>query len=312
MSVSEKGTEVKDSKIEWTTHTFNPWWGCVEVSPACDHCYAREMDARFHIIGQRHWGKYEPRKFFGEKHWAQPLAWNRSAAKRGVRERVFCGSMCDVMEDRRDLGAPRGRLYGLVDTCCELDFLFLTKRPQNFRKLLPADWLSKPRPNVWLLTTVESNEYRWRIMELLRVPAVVHGISAEPLLGPLDIAEYLDFGYCGGGHRTRDGRVTWAIVGGESGLNARPSHPDWIASLRDQCVKSGTAFFFKQWGTYAPITFDDRHGANGNKDSVWIHPDGFTSPRGEVRDFGWPMAKMRKKGGRLLDGREWNEFPEVR
>src|SRR5579883_1236835 len=100
------------SKIEWTTHTFNIVWGCTKVSPACDHCYAETFAKR---VGFRIWGKDAERRTFGDEHWAQPLKWNRRAEQRGVRERVFCGSMCDVMEDRRDLDPWREKLYGIIE-----------------------------------------------------------------------------------------------------------------------------------------------------------------------------------------------------
>jgi hypothetical protein len=101
----------KNSHIEWTHHTFNPWWGCAKVSPACEHCYAESWAKR---VGSNVWGRKAPRRFFGDEHWRQPLAWNAEAARRKSRARVFCASMADVFEDRRDLDASRERLWGLI------------------------------------------------------------------------------------------------------------------------------------------------------------------------------------------------------
>ena len=275
------------TKIEWCHRTFNPWWGCTKVSPACDHCYAEAWAKR---TGHAIWGKDSPRRFFGDKHWAEPLAWDKIAAAAGERHRVFCASMADVMEDRDELDKYRIRLWELIEATPNLDWLLLSKRPQNFRRMLPLWWVSMPRPNVWLMTTCESNEFRWRVESLLEVPAVVHGVSYEPAVGPLDLTEYLNFGTCGGGHRTRSTRVDWVIAGGESGAGARPTDPEWFRAMRDDCARANVAFLFKQWGEYHPITRTDG-----------IHE----SPFG-----GHQLIRIGKKNaGRLLDGIEHNGFP---
>lgn len=274
----------QNSKIEWTHHTFNPWWGCVEVSPACDHCYARTFSKR---TGNDLWGKDAPRRFFGDKHWADPVKWNAAAEKLGERHRVFCGSMCDVMEDGKHLNPTRVRLYNLIDDTPNLDWLLLTKRPQNFKRFLPQTWMSRPRKNVWLMTTVESREYYWRIDALDSTPAAVRGLSIEPLLGPMD--DLIDHLY----------NIDWVIVGGESGPGARPMHPDWARSVRDQTRATGSKFFLKQWGEYSPLT---------STDGVQCTPFGDFDVK---TNFGF--AKLgKKKSGRLLDGRTWDELPEVR
>jgi protein gp37 len=223
----------KDSEIAWTDHTFNPWWGCARVSPGCEHCYAETLAARF---GTK-WGTGEERRLFGDKHWREPLAWNASAAKRGVRERVFCSSMADVFEDRRDLDAQRERLWELIAETPSLDWLLLTKRPQHIATMLPA---TLGRANVWLGVTAEdqrrANE---RIAEMLRHDAAQHFVSYEPALGPVDFTR-LDFaspmrnpspndpivrldalrGLVTGMDEYTDRRVSWVIVGGESGPGA--------------------------------------------------------------------------------------------
>lgn len=224
--------------ISWTDHTFNPWWGCVKVSPACQHCYAETFSKR---VGQKVWGADAPRRFFGPKHWEEPLKWNAVAVKAGVRRRVFCASMADVFEDRADLIEARSDLFALIEkTDAGLDWLLLTKRPENIRALWPKgfyepgpDWW----PNLWLGTTVESNDYLARIDRLREVPAVVHFISYEPALGPLD--ESLR-------------GIEWLIAGGESGAGYRPPEIDWFRRVRDRCQEVGAAFHFKQWGGINP------------------------------------------------------------
>lgn len=297
-----------NSKIEWTHHTFNPWWGCVKVSPACDHCYAERDSIRygFSEAGAHFpiWGKGTQRRFFSEKHWAEPLKWDRAAAKAGERQRVFCASMADVMEDNPDVHPARARLYNLIDDTPNLDWLLTTKRPQNFRRYLPPEWITNPRRNVWGLTTVESPEYLWRIDELLKIPFAVRGVSAEPLLGQIDL-ELDRFVLGTGGERRHD--LSWVIVGGESGPGARPMHPDWARSLRDQCVAAGVPFFFKQWGEWSPNKFEFIGNPRGERRAIHLHASS------DHTHIGHPMRPVGKKAaGRLLDGREWNEMPEAR
>src|SRR5262249_55490232 len=150
----------------------------------------------------------------------------------------------DVMERRPDLDQPRKRLFKLIEDTPHLDWLLLTKRPQEYSKLLPKEWLAKPRPNVWLMTTCESQEYIWRIETLLKAPAVVHGVSMEPLLGPITLPT--DF--------LKLGRSAWVIVGGESGQSGiRPTEIEWFRDIRDQCVGARLPFFFKQWGEHVNL-----------------------------------------------------------
>jgi protein gp37 len=175
---------------------------------------------------------------FGEKHWAEPLAWNAKAEKLGVRKRVFCGSMCDVMEDRRDLDGVRLQLYELIEKTPYLDWQLLTKRPQNFRRFLPASWIASPRSNVWLMTTVGVEKSLWRIDELKSCPAEIYGVSVEPLIEALPtIGEHLD-------------GIGWCIVGGESGPGVRPCNVEWIRSVLGQCRDHDVACFVKQLGAH--------------------------------------------------------------
>jgi len=235
----------ENSAIGWTDHTFNPWWGCAKVSPACQHCYAEAFSKR---TGHNVWGVHAPRRFFGEKHWLEPTKWNRAAAKAGTRQRVFCASMADVFEDRADVDDARSQLYGLIEATPMLDWLLLTKRPENVRRMLPVDWLSHPRPNVWFGTTAENDEYLdERGRHMADIPAAVRFLSYEPALGPLSLLpDYTSL--IPSGRRVFD----WVIAGGESGANHRAPDPAWFREVRDTCVEDGVPFFFKQWGGKSP------------------------------------------------------------
>jgi protein gp37 len=163
---------MKNSKIEWTHHTFNPWWGCTKVSDACAHCYAETFAKR---TGHDVWGPDKPRRFFGDKHWEAPLLWNDQAKKAGERQRVFCASMADVFEDYNgpknlELLNARSQLWRLIEQTPNLDWLLLTKRPENILRFLPQAWDQTSR--LWIGTTVENQEQaNKRIPELLKVPA---------------------------------------------------------------------------------------------------------------------------------------------
>lgn len=225
----------KDSAIEWTHHTFNPWWGCTKITEACDNCYAATFSHRLNLDI---WGTSAPRRFFGDAHWREPVAWNRQAEAQGERRRVFCASMADVFEDRRDLDELRARLGELITATPHLDWLLLTKRPQKAVKLAP--WRSAWPDNVWAGTTVEHQRLaKSRIEALLKVPARTRFLSCEPLFSALDLSPWLD-------------RLDWVIAGGESGGRARPSQVEWFRSLRDQCTSAGVSFHFKQWGNWVP------------------------------------------------------------
>lgn len=256
----------ENSKIQWTDHTFNPWWGCARVSAGCEHCYAERDAARW---GTK-WGVNAERRFFGDKHWNDPIRWDRAAAKAGVRRRVFCASMADVFEDREDLYPQRARLWKLIQATPNLDWLLLTKRPQFFDVMLPWTKLANgtPWPNVWLGVTVEDQKRAdERIPALLATPAVVRFLSCEPLLGPVDLRPQADFAYkmlsrfYGSGTFDPEGKspehervagkfpnVDWVIIGGESGPGARPFDLAWARALLAQCRDGKAAPFVKQLG----------------------------------------------------------------
>ena len=225
--------------IAWTDHTFNIAWGCHKVSPGCDHCYAETFSKR---TGHAIWGppKDTARRTFGAKHWAEPLRWNAAAAKAGVRRRVFCSSMCDVFEAHPTIDAERAKLWPLIRATPHLDWQLLTKRPERIARCLPEDWCDDGYgyPNVWLGTSIESQDYVKRAWVLADVVARVRFISFEPLLTAIEMP-------------TRLGEsvwsvIDWAIIGGESGPGHREmplfGATDLIHTLRNERV----AVFVKQ------------------------------------------------------------------
>ena len=269
-----------NSKIEWTTHTFNPWWGCTKVSEACKHCYAEAWAKR---VGQNVWGPKPERRFLSDNHWRQPLKWNRDAEGAAERPRVFCASMADVFEDRDELLETRDRLFDLIEATPNLDWLLLTKRPQNVARL--ARWTDNWPGNVWLGTTVELQTRADELLPYLEsIPAKVRFISAEPLLGPLDLRRWLG------------STIDWVITGGESGPKARPASPQWFTELHAQCMRAETAFHFKQWGDWAP----------GDGINLLAHKKAAKVTAAD----GTEMLRVGKKiAGRTLAGKEWDQLP---
>ena len=233
-----------ETGIEWTDYSFNLAWGCQKVSPGCSHCYAETLARRW---GHDVWGpaKTTGRRTMSAGYWKAPLAWNAEAGKLGVRRRVFSSSMADVFEDHPTIDAERRKLWTLIRATPSLDWLLLTKRPERIAEHLPHDWGAEGYHNVWLGTSVESQDYVWRAKMLARIPAVVRFLSCEPLLGHVDLAVPTD------GHWLDPlviERLDWVIVGGESGPNARPMQLEWARDLRDQCAAFSTAFLLKQLG----------------------------------------------------------------
>jgi protein gp37 len=280
----------KESKIEWTHHTFNPWWGCVRVSPACKFCYAESWAKR---LGADVWGSKAERRFFTDAHWQEPIKWNKEAATDGVRRRVFCASMADVFENRKDLHASRERLWGLIEATPHLDWLLLTKRIEHVKKLAP--WQGKWPKNIWLGTSTEKQNWlEKRVDHLLAHDVMVRFVSAEPLLGQLEMAQWL------AKQGSRRAGINWVIAGGESGVHARWMNPVWAESLRDQCRAAGVPFHFKQWGHWAPEEII-KEGISARAQRVEV-----VGRMGELIR----MVKVGKtKSGRMLDGATWDEFP---
>jgi protein gp37 len=274
----------QNSSIEWTDHTFNPWWGCSKVSPACDNCYAELWAKR---MGHRVWGSRADRRFFSDSHWNEPLAWNEEASIVRKRKRVFCASMADVFERRNELTPKRTRLWNLIDQTPWLDWLLLTKRPQNIHQMAP--WKKDWPANVWLGTTVESQPFaEKRLPFLLQNGAVVRFLSCEPLLGPLDLSAWF--------HKSGLHSIDWVIAGGESGPRSRPMHPDWVSNLLRQCQSAKVPFHFKQWGHWAPTT------------AITEDVPAQTLKLAEERPVRMvPLGK--KAAGRVLEGATWDGFP---
>ena len=321
---------MKIQKSNGATIHFNPWIGCTKVSPACLNCYAeRDMDHRYKKVK---WGQNGTRVMTSKVNWNKPRLWNRCAELSGKRYRVFCASLADVFEDWRGtihdsngkvichgshgsehwftpdsvqtgddpifLADVRERLFSLIDETPYLDWLLLTKRPENVLRMWPrrAGFIYIPeaglmnvyseyrRDNVWIGTSVENQEFaEKRIPELvkLRDLSPVLFLSCEPLVGPVNFrwAKYcpMPFNTVTRVTDELDGlrMLDWVITGGESGPSARPANPDWFRLLRDQCASAGVPFHFKQWGE-----FDDR------------------------------MIRVgKKKAGRLLDGRTHDDLP---
>ena len=259
----------QNSAIEWCHHTFNAWWGCTNISPACDNCYAETWSKR---CGKDVWGKDSPREGMSDHYWKQPLKWDRLAEEAGERHRVFCASMSDVFEDRADLNVHRDRLWDLIESTPQLDWLLLTKRPSKIGKLAPYGKKGREWPrNIWLGTTVEMQRFaRVRIPQLLKHDAAVHFVSAEPLLEKLNLRKYL----------VGERHINWVIGGGETNSD-RPMHLEWVRSLRDQCDETGVSFLFKQWGDHNENLIKLGKKKTGRHLDGRTHDD-FPVPRGQT------------------------------
>lgn len=340
----------ENSKIEWTDATFNPWEGCSKVSAGCANCYAETRANRFHTAK---WGPHGTRRVASESYWKMPLKWNREAVsccpcsfphpahdscngRPYERPRVFCASLADVFEDWQgpmvdakgqtlhdgkawysdEVWVPselrigqsvirmddvRARLFALIAATPNLDWLLLTKRPERFLLC----WPYQSMKNVWLGTSVEDRKAVERIDYIRGMSAAaVRFLSIEPLLEDLGQINLED--------------ISWVIVGGESGPGARPMHPDWVRSIRDQCQVAGVPFFFKQWGEWGYGSVKGLHGKCLYSDGRLIDlaqqaalDEERLSGKEHNRYAPTVMTKVGKKAaGRLLDGREWNEFPK--
>ena len=301
------------TQIEWTDATWNPVTGCTKVSPGCKNCYAERMARR--LAGRCGYPE-TPHAFDVTLHYdrlGQPLSWRKPRM-------IFLPSMGDLFHEDIPLDYIAD-VFNIMAQCQQHTFQILTKRPVRARAVIsdlhewnyadttwtgifPSSMTGAPfpLPNVWLGVSVEN---QWtadeRIPLLLQIPAAVRFASCEPLLGPVDIAEYLSPWLCteAGNREYSQGyrpSLHWVIVGGETGPGARPMHPGWARNIRDQCQAAGTAFFFKQWGEWAHVPADTRHPLPQN-----LH--------------WWPdrnlMGRVGKKAaGSLLDGVQHNEYPQ--
>lgn len=334
----------ENTKIEWADHTFNPWEGCTKVGPGCDHCYAEARNLRFNRGTSINWGPGAPRRRTSLANWRKPLQWQANAAafhaEHGRRQRVFCASLADVFDNEVD-PEWRHELFMLISETPDLDWLLLTKRIGNAKEMIfearrallsPGEMYWPPvLPNVWIgATIVNQAEADRDIPKLLQVPARVRFLSMEPLLGPVSLTssghipvddEGPDrIGYMVGrddgksplypthGEALKRSGIGWVIVGGESGPDARPMHPDWARSLRDQCQAAGVPFMFKQWGEWLP------EGQRAAKEvTLNLHGRRWcTADDGDDRYTRTAVAVHhvgKKAAGRLLDGIEHNGFP---
>jgi protein gp37 len=315
------------TKIQWTDHTFNPWIGCAKVSPACTHCYAEvDTPARSsRAIGLELWGPKAKRRLTTAAVWAMPMRWERLAVKEGRRHLVFCASQADIFEsygeqmvnhkdkplwfdarkysndppvasDTRpgDNWSPytmveaRADLFSLIERTPHLTWQLLTKRPENMNRYAPQSWGHGWPRNVWAMTSVENQEYAdRRIPELCKVPAVVRGLSIEPLLGSINFEPNI---------HNLHGKIHWAILGGESGPYARPCPVDELRWIKQQCEDAAVAVFVKQVGS-KPIDAIDRG-------DTW--PNGYSQRAG---DNHVEIHQRDRKGGDL---EEWPEDLRVR
>ena len=232
------------SSIEWTESTWNPVTGCTKISPGCDNCYAERLALRLQAMGQPNYANGF-RLTVQERMLELPLRWR-------MPQTIFVNSMSDLFH--RDV--PTDYVHRVFDVMARANwhrFQVLTKRSLRLSRLgRELDW----RPNIWMGVSVESRDYAFRIDHLRETDAHIKFLSLEPLLGPLP-----DLNLKG---------VDWVIVGGESGPGARPMRREWVLDIRDQCLRAGVPFFFKQWG-----------GTN------------------------------KKKAGRVLENRTWDEMPRA-
>ncbi len=222
--------------IEWTNRSYNPWIGCTKVSTGCDHCYAETLALQKGFVSE--WGIAGVRHF--TKTASEVIEWNQEAITNKTRYTVFCASLGDVFEQNLQLVEARKDLWRLVKQTPFLDWMILTKRPQNIAAMLPKDW-GAGYAHVSLMVSAEDQKcFDKRVPVLQGVKCKRRALSVEPLLGPIVISK--------GGLKGID----LVIVGGESGDGSRPMNPQWVRDIRDACAREGVDFFFKQWGNWGP------------------------------------------------------------
>lgn len=306
------------STIEWTDHTWSPWEGCQKAGPGCDHCYAEARNARFSGGQPINWGPGAPRREMSAAYWRQPIRWNADAAAAGMRQRVF-PSLCDPF-DNAVSAELRRKFFALIEATPWLTWLLLTKRIGNARSMLPASWLEVGGwpDNVRIGATICNQDEAERDIPKLLELGCPNFLSIEPLLGRVDLERPMpgpDMPQGGGASICQpwmiQSGIDWVIVGGESGPGARPMHPDWARSLRDQCQTAGVPFLFKQWGEWASTwhaQIDPELAAGKPYQTVMpmcrINGTNDSAPNYELSRVG------KKAAGRLLDGREWNGVPK--
>lgn len=337
--------------IEWTHRpgtrgeTWNPVVGCDIVSPGCTNCYAMKMAGRIERMGGAAHYAGTTRRVNGKDVWSGkvhaapdhiltlPIRWKKPRT-------VFVNSMSDLFhEDLPD--ETIDRIYAVMSQCPQHTFIVLTKRAERMRDYLnkrrlewrlsatvidlpllppsPGPWPHLPLRNVWLGVSVEDQlRADERIPHLLATPAAIRWISAEPLLGPVDLKGWCRAAWDGDIRNRRPAaRVEWVVAGGESGSGARPMHPDWARSLRDQCAEARVPFFFKQWGAWTPGENVDRQSGIVETASLWDDAWDFSTENlavtdGHIDDEPDLYRLGKKVAGRHLDGELHNAFPEPR
>lgn len=285
------------TKIEWTDTTWNVVHGCTKLSPGCSNCYAERMAKR---LAGRHGYPAAPHQFqvtTRDDRLEIPFRWRKPRM-------VFVSSMGDLFHEHVDLDFIL-RVLTIIRATPQHTYQILTKRPERMAEIMLSYPANQDASNLWLGVSVEDPLYLWRIHHLITIPAVVRFVSLEPLLAPIDLHQPVL-------HRP-DARLIdhlhWVIVGGESGPGARPMHPAWPRAIRDQCQASGVPFFFKQQGEWS---WDN----SGSSRVAQVAPDGWRADGHGPCGYGtehpgtqqvWRVGK--KRAGRLLDGRQWNEMP---
>ncbi|MBW4978299.1 phage Gp37/Gp68 family protein [Marinobacter adhaerens] len=282
--------------IEWTESTWNPIRGCSRVSEGCRNCYAETVANRFKGPGEPYegliakGGQWNGEVKLVEHKLDEPCRWSKPRM-------IFVNSMSDLFHENVDFETIH-RVMLVMQKAQHHTFQVLTKRPERMLRFFKW-WggecersFPEVMPNVWLGVSVEDQATAdERIPLLLDTPAAVRWISAEPLLGPVDLSS-LPYP-C-----KVKGNIHWVVVGGESGRNARPMHPDWARSIRDQCQTAGVPFLFKQWGEWLPVL--------GQSEGVPIWGKKHSFEDGTF--MGWVG---KKDAGRSLDGRTWDQYPEA-
>jgi protein gp37 len=316
-----------ETAIEWTDFTVNFWWGCTKVGPGCDHCYAETWDKR---VGGAHWGvRAERRKIAGASAMLRKI--NRNAPKfRAEHDRwpnVFLHSMSDMF-DNVVPETWRHEALSEVEAATNIRAQIVTKRIGNVESMVPYGWWMEawPKHVGLMITVVDQAEADRDIPKLLDLKARLGipwvGLSMEPLLGPVQLSGVSKVGkrqwnwltgetgvmYPDGPDFENGPRIDWVIVGGESGPGARPMHPDWARSLRDQCNDSGVPYFHKQNGEFVAL-----NDFTAEQCEWW---NGLSDAKRKAACYpiieGRQMIRIGKKdAGRLLDGRTWDEMPEA-
>lgn len=318
------------TRIEWATHTWNPLVGCARVSPGCDHCYAATFTRRKLTAAHAEASPWDGRIVLRPETLDEPLSWKKP-------RRMFVGSMTDLFHHDVPLRFILD-LWSTMARCPQHTFMILTKRPSRMRRIvdklcwseqdfayidghpdvddeIPDDaWGEEPLPNVWLGVSVENQRYAdMRIPKLLDTPAAVRFVSAEPLLGPVDLSRYVageepiyDL-HMGETFTVRpEGpRLDWVITGGETGAGSRPSHPAWFRAIRDLCADAEVPYFHKQNGDWAA-------GPTGTHRISWDGTVTYPNPPTCVMSDEELITRVGKpRAGRLLDGRTHDAIPDA-